>query len=317
MHFTENKICRLLELDFPIIQAGMVWCSGWRLASAVSNTGALGVIGAGSMYPEVLALHIDRLKENCQKPFAVNLPLLYSHTEAHIETIIEKKVPIVITSAGNPSLYTTALQAHGIKVIHVVSSLKFAQKAIAAGVDALVAEGFEAGGHNGKEETTTFCLIPLIAQQTNIPLIAAGGIVNGQTMHAAMVLGADAVQMGSRFVAAAESSAHQLFKERVVASKEGETKLQLKRLNPVRLLLNEFSSTVDQLEQNGATPQELSQLLGKGRAMKGMFNGDLLEGELEIGQCSSLINSILPASRIVHTTLAEFEQSIQKTTGWL
>lgn len=308
----KNRITDLFQIQYPIIQAGMIWCSGWELASAVSNAGGLGIIGAGSMYPAILKEQIQKCKQATTKPFAVNLPLLYPDIDQHIKTIIAEKVPIVFTSAGNPKIWTPILQAEGIKVVHVVSSAKFAQKSEAAGVDAVVAEGFEAGGHNGREETTTLCLIPEVKEKINIPLIAAGGIACGKTMLAAFALGAEAVQIGSRFVASEESSAHQNFKQEVVAAQEGYTRLSLKALTPVRLLKNEFSQKVMQAEQNCASKEELQELLGRGRAKKGMFEGNLAEGELEIGQISSRINEILPAKTIVNEIWANFLQEKKK-----
>lgn len=307
-----NRIKKLFGIEYPLIQAGMIWCSGWELASAVSNSGGLGIIGSGSMYPEVLREQIQKCKASTNKPFAVNLPMLYPDIDKHIESIIEFKVPIVFTSAGNPKTWTKHLQEHGIIVVHVVSSVKFALKAQQAGVDAIVAEGFEAGGHNGRDETTTFCLIPMVKEQITIPLIAAGGIGTGKGMLAAMTLGADAVQIGSRFVATPESSAHQAFKETVVDAKEGDTLLTLKELTPVRLVKNEFFHKVSEAYQNHASPSELANLLGKGRAKKGMFEGDLVEGELEIGQISGLIHEIKPAAEIVCEIIEEFKDS-QKT----
>lgn len=315
----KNKITSLFGIQYPIIQAGMIWCSGWELASAVSNAGGLGIIGSGSMYPEVLEMHIQKCKAATDKPFAVNLPMLYPDIEKHIETIIKYEVPIVFTSAGNPKTWTAHLKAHGITVVHVVSSLKFALKAQEAGVDAVVAEGFEAGGHNGRDETTTFCLIPIVKEQLTIPLIAAGGIGTGRGMLAAMNLGADAVQIGSRFVASVESSAHQKFKQVVVDAKEGDTMLTLKEITPVRLVKNPFFEQLNAAYQNGASPDELRTLLGRGRAKKGMFEGDLNEGELEIGQISGLIHAIKPAGEIVTEILHEYrtalaEQSAAKYT---
>jgi len=301
-----NRICQLFNIEYPIIQAGMIWCSGWELASAVSNAGGLGIIGSGSMYPEILKDHIQKCKQATQKPFAVNLPMLYPDIEKHIETIINEKVPIVFTSAGNPKTYTGMLKQHGITVVHVVSSAKFALKSQDAGVDAVVAEGFEAGGHNGREETTTFCLIPNVKKHVTIPVIAAGGIATGKQMLAAMVLGADGVQIGSRFVASNESSAHANFKQTVINSNEGDTQLTLKELTPVRLIKNEFYAKLDNAYSNNASKDELSKLMGKGRAKKGMFEGDLTEGELEIGQIAGLIHDILPVETIVDTIISEF-----------
>ena len=291
-----NRITKLFQIEYPIIQAGMVWASGWRLASAVSNAGGLGILGAGSMYPEILKEHIQKTKAATIKPFAVNLPLLYPNIKEHIEIILEEKVPIVFTSAGNPKTYTSLLKNAGIIVVHVVSSSFFAQKAEAAGCDAVVAEGFEAGGHNGREETTSMVLIPAVKAAIKIPLIAAGGIATGRQMLAAMILGADAVQIGSRFVCSVEASSHISFKEAIVNSKEGDTQLGLKQLVPVRLLKNPFSIAILNAEKNGASLEELQFMLGKARAKKGMFEGDMEEGELEIGQVSSLIKEIKPAA---------------------
>jgi len=285
----------------------MIWASGWRLASAVSNAGGLGIIGAGSMYPEVLREHIQKCKLATDKPFAVNLPMLYPQIEKLIEIIIEEGVKIVFTSAGNPKTWTSHLQAHGITVVHVVSSVKFALKSQEAGVDAVVAEGFEAGGHNGRDETTTFTLIPMVKEQLEIPLIAAGGIATGKGMLAAMILGADAVQVGSRFVASEEASSHPNFKQRVVEAKEGDTILTLKELAPVRLLKNKFYTDVEQLYRENPTKEDLIKLLGRARAKKGMFEGDLEEGELEIGQIAGLIHDIKPAAEIVREMITEFE----------
>ena len=294
-----NRITKLFQIEYPIIQAGMVWASGWRLASAVSNAGGLGILGAGSMYPEILKEHIQKTKAATIKPFAVNLPLLYPNIKEHIEIILKEKVPIVFTSAGNPKTYTSLLKNAGIIVVHVVSSSFFAQKAEAAGCDAVVAEGFEAGGHNGREETTSMVLIPAVKAAIKIPLIAAGGIATGRQMLAAMILGADAVQIGSRFVCSVEASSHISFKEAIVNSKEGDTQLGLKQLVPVRLLKNPFSIAILNAEKNGASLEELQFMLGKARAKKGMFEGDMEEGELEIGQVSSLIKEIKPAAEIV------------------
>lgn len=302
----QNRICQLFNIQFPIIQAGMIWASGWRLAAAVSNAGGLGIIGAGSMYPEVLKEHVKKCKAATDKPFAVNLPLLYPDIDQHIQTIIEEKVPIVFTSAGNPKTYTAMLHEHGINVVHVVSSTKFALKAQEAGVDAIVAEGFEAGGHNGREETTTFVLIPAVANAVNIPVIAAGGIATGRQMKAAMILGAEGVQIGTRFVASEESSCHPLFKQAVLSAGEGDTKLMLKQLTPVRLLKNPFFEQVQTAELRGDDTNQLATLLGRGRAKKGMFEGDMEEGELEIGQVSALIKEIKPAAEIVREIWEEY-----------
>jgi enoyl-[acyl-carrier protein] reductase II len=308
----KNRITSLFKIEFPIIQAGMIWCSGWRLASAVSNAGGLGIIGSGSMYPEVLDEQILKCKAATNKPFGVNLPMLYPDIDKHIETIIKHKVPIVFTSAGNPKTWTTHLKSHGITVVHVVSSLKFALKAQEAGVDAVVAEGFEAGGHNGRDETTTMCLIPLVAAELKIPLIAAGGIGTGRGMLAAMNLGADAVQIGSRFIATPESSAHDNFKQTVIHTPEGGTQLTLKELTPVRLIKNEFYQKVEKAYESGANVEELEQLLGRGRAKKGMFEGDLTEGELEVGQISGIIKEIKPAAEIVAEILNEYRLAIKE-----
>lgn len=302
----ENRITKLFGIQYPIIQAGMIWASGWRLASAVSNAGGLGIIGAGSMYPEVLKEHIQKCKQATDKPFAVNLPLLYPDIDKHIQTIIDEKVPIVFTSAGNPKTWTSKLKEHGIVVVHVVSSAKFALKSEAAGVDAVVAEGFEAGGHNGREETTTLCLIPQVKEAITIPLIAAGGIATGKSMFATMALGADAVQIGSRFVCSPEASSHQAFKDAIVAANEGDTILSLKRLTPVRLLKNKFSDQVQEAESNCVSDEALKDLLGRARAKKGMFEGDMEDGELEIGQVSGYINEIKPAAEIVAEIWKEF-----------
>ena len=290
----------------------MIWCSGWELASAVSNAGGLGIIGAGSMYPEILKEQILKCKEATDKPFAVNLPLLYPSIEEHVQTIIDLKVPIVFTSAGSPKKWTPLFKQHGITVVNVVSNVLFAKKSEAAGVDAIVAEGFEAGGHNGREETTTMCLIPLVADSVKIPVIAAGGIGSGRAMAAAFSLGAEAVQIGSLFVASPESSAHQNFKNLIVNSSEGATELSLKQLTPVRLLKNKFYEDIKEAQQKNASNEELKELLGRGRAKKGMFEGDLTEGELEIGQIASAITTIKPAATIVNDVWAEFNKTIQK-----
>ncbi len=309
MQIHKNRITKLFNIELPIIQAGMIWASGWRLASAVSNAGGLGIIGAGSMYPNVLREHILKCKAAIDKPFAVNVPMLYPDLEEIINIIIEEKVPIVFTSAGNPKTFTQLLKEKGITVVHVVSSVKFALKAEAAGVDAVVAEGFEAGGHNGREETTTFTLIPMVKEKLNIPLIAAGGIATGSGMLAAMVLGADAVQIGSRFVASEEASSHQNFKNSVVQAQEGDTELTLKELAPVRLLKNKFYEDVKSLYSKSPSKEELIDLLGRARAKKGMFEGDLEEGELEIGQISGLINDILPAKEIVEQIWTDYQKA--------
>jgi len=307
-----NRITQLFNIDMPIIQAGMIWASGWKLASAVSNAGGLGIIGAGSMYPHILLEHIQQCKQNTQKPFAVNLPLLYPNIEEHIQHIINERVPIVFTSAGNPKTWTATLQKEGIKVVHVVSSAKFALKSQEAGVDAVVAEGFEAGGHNGREETTTMCLIPHVRSQIDIPLIAAGGIGCGRTMYAAMILGADGVQIGSRYVASHEASSHINFKNAVIQTQEGDTQLTLKELTPVRLIKNDFYKQIQEAYDNNANKETLAEILGRGRAKKGMFEGDLVEGELEIGQISARINSIESAHDITVNIWNEFKALAEK-----
>ncbi|MDG1147003.1 MAG: nitronate monooxygenase [Crocinitomicaceae bacterium] len=311
----ENRITSLFKIKYPLIQAGMIWCSGWELASAVSNAGGLGIIGSGSMYPDVLEEHILKCQAATDKPFAVNLPMLYPDIDKHIATIIKHKVPIVFTSAGNPKTWTKHLKEHGILVVHVVSSLKFAKKAEDAGVDAIVAEGFEAGGHNGRDETTTLCLIPLVAEEIKIPLIAAGGIGTGRGMLATMTLGADAVQIGSRFVTSNESSAHDNFKKAVIEAKEGSTQLTLKDVTPVRLIKNEFYLKIAEAYEQGASTDELRELLGRGRAKKGMFQGDLVEGELEIGQVSGLINTVKPAADIVSEIISEYNTAIKELSN--
>ncbi|MBT0608303.1 nitronate monooxygenase [Aequorivita echinoideorum] len=303
----KNRVTELFKIDYPIIQAGMIWNSGWRLASAVSNSGALGLLGAGSMYPEILREHIQKCKKATDKPFGVNVPMLYPDIDKIMDIIMEEGVKIVFTSAGNPKTYTSKLKENGITVVHVVSSVKFALKAQEAGVDAVVAEGFEAGGHNGREETTTFTLIPMVKEQLDIPLIAAGGIASGRGMLAAMVLGADAVQVGSRFVASNEASSHQSFKQMVVDAKEGDTHLTLKELAPVRMLKNKFFESVVQLYTTNPSKEDLISHLGRARAKRGMFEGDLEEGELEIGQIAGLIHDIKPAAEIVKNMISEFE----------
>ncbi|MDB5231994.1 MAG: enoyl-[acyl-carrier-protein] reductase [Chitinophagaceae bacterium] len=300
MNNFSNSITLLFNIQKPIIQAGMIWASGWRLASAVSNAGGLGLIGSGSMYPEILRKHIQKCRAATDKPFGVNVPLLYPDIDKHIEIIIDEKVPVVFTSAGNPKTWTTKLKEHNIKVVHVVSSSKFALKAQQAGCDAVVAEGFEAGGHNGREETTTFVLIPLVKEAVSIPVIAAGGIATGKQMLAAMILGADGVQVGSRFVCSEEASSHNQFKQAVINANEGDTMLSMKKVVPVRLLHNKFYRDILAAEIRGASQEELQQLLGKGRAKKGMFEGDVEEGELEIGQVSAMIRNIKPAADIVN-----------------
>ncbi len=309
-----NRITNLFSIKFPIIQAGMIWCSGWELASAVSNAGALGIIGAGSMYPDILRQHIQRCKQATSQPFAVNVPMLYPDIDQLMNIIVAEKVKIVFTSAGNPATWTPVLKAAGITVVHVISNVKFALKAQQAGVDAIVAEGFEAGGHNGREETTTLCLIPAVREAVELPLIAAGGISSGKSMLAAFALGAEGVQMGSRFVASAESSAHDNFKQRVIQCNDGDTMISLKQLAPVRLIKNKFYQQVTEAEQRCATKEELKTLLGRARAKKGMFEGDLDEGELEIGQVSSVIKEIKPAAEIVQEVWNEFLNEKNKLT---
>lgn len=309
-----NRVKSLFNISHPIVQGGMIWCSGWELASAVSNAGGLGLIGSGSMYPEVLELHIQRCKQATQNPFGVNVPLLYPNIEEHLDLIIKHEVPIVFTSAGNPKTHTKRLKEAGITVVHVVSSKKFALKAQDAGVDAVVAEGFEAGGHNGREETTTLCLIPSVREAIDIPLIAAGGIGSGKAMLAAMILGADGVQIGSRFLASYESSAHIDFKNRVLQAEEGETKLTLKELTPVRLLDNAFSKEIEAIYERKGTTEALAAHLGRGRAKKGMFEGDLENGELEVGQVSSMIKEIKPASDIVKELMEEYHRALTAKT---
>lgn len=306
----QNRITELFKIQYPIVQAGMIWCSGWRLASAVSNAGGLGLIGSGSMYPEVLREHIQKCKAATSKPFGVNVPLIYPDIEKHIQIIIEEGVKIVFTSAGNPTTWTKHLKDHGIKVVHVVANVKFAKKCEQCGVDAIVAEGFEAGGHNGREETTTMCLIPLIKQHCNLPLIAAGGIGSGHAIAAVMALGADGAQVGSLFAASEESSAHANFKEKITHLNDGETELSLKQLTPVRLIKNEFYHSIKQAELNGATKEELETLLGRGRAKKGMFEGDMVEGELEIGQVAASFKAILPAAQIMQNLISEYNQTL-------
>ncbi|MGB5700244.1 NAD(P)H-dependent flavin oxidoreductase [Muriicola sp.] len=305
----QNRITTLFGIQYPIVQAGMIWASGWRLASAVSNAGGLGVIGAGSMYPQILREHIQKCKQATTNPFGVNVPMLYPDIDMLMEIITEMEVPIVFTSAGNPATWTSYLKDKGITVVHVVSSVKFALKAEQAGVDAVVAEGFEAGGHNGRDETTTLTLIPAVKEQLDIPLIAAGGIATGGAMLAAMVLGADGVQVGSRFVASHEASSHISFKQKVVDAKEGDTQLTLKELAPVRMLKNEFYQEIQQAYKRCASAEELKTLLGRARAKHGMFEGDLESGELEIGQVSAIIHDIKPAARIIEDMMAEYEKA--------
>ena len=303
---SENRICKLFGIKYPVVQGGMVWCSGWRLASAVSNCGGLGLIGAGSMHPDVLEEQIRKTKSATTQPFGVNIPLLYPDIEKLIDIIIHEDVKIVFTSAGSPKKWTSILHEHGIIVAHVVSSAAFAIKCEEAGVDAIVAEGFEAGGHNGREETTTLTLMPSVRKATSLPLIAAGGIATGRGMLATMILGADGVQIGSRFAISSESSAHENFKNYVVNSKEGDTLLSIKNLTPVRLLRNHFFEQIRQAESNCASKEELKQLLGKGRAKKGIFEGDIVEGELEIGQVASIIDDVIPVAKIMDNLLNEY-----------
>lgn len=309
---TTNRITELFNIKYPIIQGGMIWASGWKLASAVSNAGGLGLIGSGSMYPEVLREHIQKCKKATDKPFGVNIPLLYPNMEEIVQIIIDEGVKIVFSSAGNPKTWTSHLQSHGITVVHVVSSVKFALKAQEAGVNAVVAEGFEAGGHNGREETTTLALIPMVKEQLDIPLIAAGGIANGKSMLSVMIIGADGVQVGSRFVATPEASSHQNFKDLVVKAKEGDTQLTLKELAPVRMLKNKFFNQVIELYSKNPSKEDLIELLGRARAKKGMFEGDLDDGELEIGQISGLIHDIKPAGKIVEDMVSEFKEAKEK-----
>ncbi len=306
-----NRICSLFGIQYPIIQAGMVWCSGWRLASAVSNAGGLGLIGAGSMHPEVLREHIRKCEAATDKPFGVNVPLMYPEIDTLMRILVEEKVKIVFTSAGNPKTWTKYLKDHGMTVVHVVSSSKFATKCEEAGVDAIVAEGFEAGGHNGREETTTMCLIPAVRKATSLPLLAAGGIGNGQAMLAALALGADGVQIGTRFALTKESSAHENFKKLCLNLKEGDTKLLLKKLAPTRLVKNDFRYAVEKAEDSGASAEELRNLLGRGRAKKGMFEGDLKEGELEIGQVASLFWEELSVEEVMKELIRDFKRSLE------
>jgi enoyl-[acyl-carrier protein] reductase II len=310
-----NPIQQLFKIQYPIIQAGMVWCSGWELASAVSNAGGLGIIGAGSMYPDVLRDQIRKCKLATQLPFGVNIPLLYPDIQDLMTIVVEEGVKIVFTSAGNPATWTPFLKENGITVVHVIANTKFALKAVASGVDAIVAEGFEAGGHNGREETTTLCLIPMIREAVQVPLIAAGGIASGKAMLAAFALGADGVQIGSRFAVAEESSAHDNFKNAIIQAHEGDTKLSLKSLTPVRLLKNEFALKVAEAEQKGASKEALAELLGRSRAKKGMFEGDLVEGELEIGQVSAMLHSVQPAAEILQEIWTEFLAEKQRISG--
>ncbi|WP_352420993.1 nitronate monooxygenase [Proteiniphilum sp.] len=307
-----NRISALFGIRYPIIQAGMVWCSGWKLAAAVSNAGGLGLIGAGSMHPDTLREHICKCKAATGKPFGVNVPLMYPQIEEIMQIILEEKVPVVFTSAGNPKTWTSTLKAEGIKVAHVVSSSRFAVKCAEAGVDAVVAEGFEAGGHNGREETTTFTLIPQVRKAIDLPLIAAGGIASGEGMAAAFALGAEGVQVGTRFALTRESSASEAFKQRCISLNEGDTVLSLKKVSPTRLVKNEFYQQVQQLEDRGATPEELRELLGKGRSKRGIFEGDLSEGELEIGQIASHIKEIIPAGEVVQQIMEGFHQTAKR-----
>ena len=317
MSVFKNRITELFKIDYPIIQAGMIWASGWRLASAVSNAGGLGLIGSGSMYPDVLREHIRNCKSATVRPFGVNVPLLYPDIDKHIQIIIEEGVKIVFISAGNPKTWTGVLKEHGITVVHVVSSSKFAMKAQEAGCDAVVAEGFEAGGHNGREETTTMVLIPAVVNAVSLPVIAAGGIATGRQMLAAMVMGAEAVQMGTRFVASEEASSHIEFKKAVINSKEGDTVLTLKKLTPVRMMKNKFYQQVQEAETRGATIEELKTLLGRARAKKGMFEGNLEDGELEIGEVSAIVDRILPAGKIVKNVWEEFKESLSNPVKML
>jgi len=310
----QNRITKLFNIRYPIIQAGMVWCSGWRLASAVSNAGGLGLIGSGSMSPEVLEEHIRKCKEATEQPFGVNVPLLYPHREAIFDILIREKIKIIFTSAGNPALWTSFLKEQGMTVVHVVANVKSACKCRESGVDAIVAEGFEAGGHDGKEETTTMTLVPLIRKAVDLPLIAAGGIATGRGMLAAFALGAEGVQIGTRFVVSEESSAHPEFKKKIVEAKDGDTSLVMKKVVPVRLLRNKFSDEIREMEGRGASSEELMQLLGKGRAMRGMFEGNTEEGELEIGQASAMVDEIMPAGKIVEEIMQEFNEAKQELT---
>lgn len=309
---SENRVCNLFGIKYPVVQGGMVWCSGWRLATAVSNCGGLGLIGAGSMHPEMLREHIRKAKLATNYPFGVNVPLLYPEIDTLIEIIIDEKVKIVFTSAGSPKKWTSKLHDHGILVAHVVSSALFAAKSEEAGVDAIVAEGFEAGGHNGRDETTTLTLIPSVRKATTLPLISAGGIATGRAMLATMILGADGVQIGSRFAVSNESSAHENFKNQVINSREGDTLLSIKSLTPVRLLRNKFFELITKAEKEGAATETLQKLLGKGRAKKGIFEGDLEEGELEIGQVASLIDQILPVDQIMRNLLEEYDFALSE-----
>jgi enoyl-[acyl-carrier protein] reductase II len=315
MYYMNNRITQLFNIQYPIIQAGMIWCSGWRLAAAVSNAGGLGIIGSGSMYPDVLREHIIKCKAATNKAFAVNVPLLYPNVEEHINILLEEGVKIVFTSAGNPGTWTAKLKEKGCTVVHVIANTRFAKKAMECGVDAIVAEGFEAGGHNGREETTTLCLIPLIRDAVNIPLIAAGGIADGRAMMAAFALGAEGVQIGSRFVATEESSAHENFKNKVISLKEGDTSLSIKKLTPVRLVHNKFYESIAEAEARGADAEELKSILGRARAKKGMFEGDLEEGELEIGQVAANFHQIQTAGEVVKEIWDQFLEARQKISN--
>lgn len=306
-----NRICELFGIRYPIVQGGMVWCSGWRLASAVSNAGGLGLLGAGSMHPDMLREHIAKCREATSNPFGVNVPLMYPEIDKLMQILIEEKVKIVFTSAGNPALYTDFLHRHGITVAHVVSSSRFARKCEQAGVDAVVAEGFEAGGHNGREETSTLCLIPAVRQATSLPLLAAGGIASGEAMAAVMLLGAEGVQVGSRFALSKESSAHENFKRHCLNLQEGDTFLTMKKLSPVRLVKNEFYESVENAQQRGASIDELRELLGKGRAKKGIFEGDLQNGELEIGQVSAMVSSEQSAAEIIDDMISVYRDALK------
>ncbi len=308
----ENRITQLFEIKYPIIQAGMIWCSGWELASAVSNAGGLGIIGSGSMYPQILQEHIRKCKASTDKPFAVNVPLLYPDIDKHIKIILDEQVKIVFTSAGNPKTWASLLKEHGVKVVHVVSSSKFAKKAEDAGCHAVVAEGFEAGGHNGREETTTMVLVPLVKNAVTIPVIAAGGVASGSAMLAAFALGAEGVQIGTRFAASIESSAHDAFKQKIISSEEGDTLLAMKKVVPVRMMRNKFFDEIQRAEDRGATADELKQILGRARAKKGMFEGDLDNGELEIGEVSAQVHEIKPAAEIVEEIWEEFVKGKEK-----
>lgn len=306
-----NRICELFGIRYPIVQGGMVWCSGWRLASAVSNAGGLGLLGAGSMHPDMLREHIAKCREATSNPFGVNVPLMYPEIDKLMQILIEEKVKIVFTSAGNPALYTDFLHRHGITVAHVVSSSRFARKCEQVGVDAVVAEGFEAGGHNGREETSTLCLIPAVRQATSLPLLAAGGIASGEAMAAVMLLGAEGVQVGSRFALSKESSAHENFKRHCLNLQEGDTFLTLKKLSPIRLVKNEFYESVENAQQRGASIDELRELLGKGRAKKGIFEGDLQNGELEIGQVSAMVSSEQSAAEIIDDMISVYRDALK------